>query len=58
MKGSVDSDGIAQGASEAGEFDLHNVTIREFNAIAEAEGVVAEPYSQDILDMAWKFKKS
>jgi hypothetical protein len=23
-----------------------------------AEGVVAQPYSQDILDMAWKFKKS
>jgi len=23
-----------------------------------AEGVIAEPYSQEILDMAWKFKKS
>jgi len=23
-----------------------------------AEGVVAEPYSQEMLDMAWKFKKS
>jgi len=23
-----------------------------------SEGVVAEPYNQEILDMAWKFKKS
>ena len=23
-----------------------------------AEGVIAEPYSQELLDMAWKFKKS
>jgi hypothetical protein len=23
-----------------------------------AEGVIAEPYNQEILDMAWKFKKS
>ena len=23
-----------------------------------AEGVVAEPYNQDLLEMAWKYKKS
>jgi len=44
----MDSDGISQGAAKAGEFDVHDVAIQEFDAVAEAEDICAEEMNVNV----------